>query len=149
MSVKQPATQSLKSTRDAIAARMESVRGGLSDEVDEISDRVRKATDWRHQVANHPAAAAGLAALVGFWLVPTRPVVRRPDAATLEDLARREKLVVTDKPVAEKQTGLAAAALAIGANFALRAATAYVGQQAGKIFGEEKAVSAATEESEA
>lgn len=149
MSVTRSNTESTNSASDAIAARMETVRSGLSEEADELSDRVRKATDWRHQVGQHPAAAAGLAALVGFWLVPSRPVVRRPDAATLQELARREKLVVTDKPVAEKQNGLIAAALAVGANFALRAATAYVGQQAGQIFGEDKAVSGMAEEAHA
>lgn len=123
-------------TREAIAARMGAVRSELSSDVEGISQTVREATDWRHQVRSHPVAAAGLAAAVGFWLVPSRPVVRRPDAETLAKLARQEKLVVTDKPTEEQQSGLIAAAMAVGANFALRAATAYLGQQAGRMFGE-------------
>lgn len=135
-----------KEAREAIARRMGNVREHLATDASSVADRIRTATDWKHQVAEHPVIAAGVAAAVGFWLVPSRPRVETIDAKSLERLAREHKLVVANSAAEEKNAGLMAAGLALAANFALRAATAYVGQQAGRVFSQPKSPSRATAE---
>ncbi|HMG35998.1 MAG TPA: hypothetical protein VKM94_18830 [Blastocatellia bacterium] len=67
--------------RRDIAARRESINAA----VDQLNSRLERAMDWRAQVADHPFAALGAAAAVGFLasgiLTPRRsPAERLVDA---------------------------------------------------------------------
>jgi hypothetical protein len=45
---------------------MNSVRASLKDTMDELSDRVNRAADWREQVRTHPVAGLAVAAVAGL-----------------------------------------------------------------------------------
>ena len=86
------ADRSADTIRRDIAAR----RDSISDTVDELSDRVQAALDWRTYVAEHPfiavGAAAGLACTVTAFIGRRRsPQDRIVDALadSVEDLAGR------------------------------------------------------------
>lgn len=138
MSVLHQTAAEARATRDAISQRMGAVRQQLTDDAHSVAEGLRSATDWKSQVAEHPFVAAGIAAAVGFWLVPSRPRIETIDQKALERLARDHKLVVSNQSNEEKSAGLMAAGVALAANFALRAATAYVGQQASRAFRENR-----------
>ena len=70
---------------------------------------------------------------VGFLIVPKRSRVIRPDLATLTELARTGHLVV--KPAPGATHGLIDALVATVTNIAVRKATAYLGQSAGRLLG--------------
>jgi hypothetical protein len=79
---------------EEIQQQMRQVRRELGEDVQEIVDSARTMTDWRHYVRTYPWVCLGAAAVVGFLVVPSRPQVMRPDAATLKEWARSQKLVV-------------------------------------------------------
>ena len=53
---------------DEIKRHIERTRSQLGENVQEIEDRVRTATDWRAHFRSHPALAAGIAFGGGFLL---------------------------------------------------------------------------------
>ena len=86
------ADRSAESIRRDIAAR----RDSISDTVDELSDRVQAALDWRTYVAEHPFIAVGATAGLGLTLAAlvkrrSSPQDRIMDALadSVEDLAGR------------------------------------------------------------
>src|SRR5215831_15783704 len=54
--------RSAEEIRQDIAARRESI----TDAVDRLSDRFQQTLDWKAYVSNHPMAALGVAAGLGF-----------------------------------------------------------------------------------
>lgn len=114
---------------------METVRTGLASDVREVVGGAREAVDWKVQLRKHPYPAAAAAALIGYALVPARPIVVRPDARQMARLAKNQKVVVTDKALQKTQTGVAATLMTLLGGFVARTATAYVSQQAGAILG--------------
>lgn len=79
---------------DSVQQQMRQVRRELREGVEEIVENARVMTDWTHYVRSYPWVAVGAAAAVGYLLVPPRNIVVRPDAASLLELAQRDKLVV-------------------------------------------------------
>lgn len=124
---------------ELIQKRMEAVRCHLAGDVDEVVRNTRQMFDWQEYVRQYPWAFMGAAAAVGYLVVPKRVEITSPDVHTLLELAKRNQLVVQTNPKAEKQQGVMGALLGIAANTLLRAAVAYVGQQAGKLVGEQAA----------
>ena len=53
---------------DALAARIEATRGELSDNLDELSQRVTEAASWRVQYERHTALFLGAAVVAGLLL---------------------------------------------------------------------------------
>ena len=124
---------------DAIESRMQSVRTGLAYDVDRVVSGAREVTDWKSQLRKHPVPAAVAAGLLGYMLVPSRPVVVRPDDRQMAKLAKNQQVVVTDKQLKKTQKGASATVMTLLGGLAARAATAYVTQQAGQILGRQAA----------
>lgn len=49
---------------------------GLVDNARDLQDLTSALTDWTHYVRNYPWLTLGAAAAIGYWIVPSRPVVR-------------------------------------------------------------------------
>lgn len=125
---------------DALRMRMASVRGTLDESVHEIVENARNLTDWRYYVKAAPWGAVGAAAAIGYLIVPRRIQIVQPNADEIAKLAKRHQIVVEHAAKAEaKQGGPAQLVMTMLANAMLRAVTAYVSQQAGKVFGEQVA----------
>ena len=132
---------------DELRAQMAGVRAAMDGNVQEIvvnahalAEDARKLTDWRYYVKAAPWGTVGAAVALGYFLVPRRVEIVSPDADQLVKLAKRHQLVVEADPQGEaKKEGPAQTVMTMLANAALRAATAYVSQQAGKAFGQQVA----------
>lgn len=126
---------------DTIRHRMQQVRCDLGNDVGEIVESTREMTDWRAYVRRYPWVCLGLAALVGYAVMPKRVEIVSPDANAFLELARKNKLVVNTDSQPHAKSGLAGMAVSLIANAAMRSAVAYAGQQLGKIA-TERAVAA-------
>lgn len=132
---------------DELRAQMAGVRAAMDGNVQEIvvnahalAEDARKLTDWRYYVKSAPWGTVGAAVALGYFLVPRRVEIVSPDADQLVKLAKRHQLVVDADPQGEtRKEGAAQTVMTMLANAALRAATAYVSQQAGKAFGQQAA----------
>jgi ElaB/YqjD/DUF883 family membrane-anchored ribosome-binding protein len=86
------AERSAEEIRQDIAARRESI----TDTVDRLSDRFQQTFDWKAYVSDHPLAALGVAAGLGFLaarIIKPRPStgkrIKDALAYSIEDLAGR------------------------------------------------------------
>ena len=121
---------------EEIRAELQRTRGRLLDEAIAVRGGARELADWRYYVRRFPWAALGAAGALGYLAIPRRLEIMSPDAKTLETLAKKNHLVVETKPQAAQKTSLVDTMLTMTGNVLLRAGTAYVGQQLGKLFGE-------------
>ena len=120
---------------DALERRMAAVRSGLAADVEDVVDGAREVFDWKTQLRRHPVPVAAAAAVAGYMLVPSRPIVVRPDSKQMAELAKNQQVVVTDKQLRKSSAGLGATLMTLLGGFVARTATAYVSQQAGAVFG--------------
>lgn len=132
-------------TAEDIRHQMNTIRSNLGGEVDGIVANAQQLTDWRHYVRSFPWASLGAAAALGFAAVPRKLQILSPDKETLAQLARENRLVVQQQTEVSQRPGVVASMFNLAGNMALRAGIAYLGQQAGKIFGEQAADEPATE----
>ncbi|TWT73563.1 hypothetical protein Pla123a_38990 [Posidoniimonas polymericola] len=117
---------------DQLSERMSRVRRDLERDVEKLSDDARQVTDWRYLVKRHPYAAAGLAALVGYSLVPGKKQIVTASRSDIESLVRAGKLqIVADGQGAQKAGLLSTSLLAVG-TVAARAVMAYAGKRIGE-----------------
>lgn len=126
-------------TAKEIQQQMAAIRSHMSVDLREIRDSSETMLDWRYYMKRYPLPMVSAAVAVGYLIVPRRIQVVRPDAETLAKLAKEDELVVKQKAEAKPEKGLAGLALGLLSNVLLRAGTAYVGQQAGKVFGHQTA----------
>lgn len=121
---------------DEIRKRMRLVRREIKGQVQEVVVQARQLTDWRAYVAAAPWTTFGVAMLVGYLLVPRRPLVRA-DRKTMERFAEQqqaamERVAAQQQPVREKSpvrpTSLAAKAFAAVTDFVTQAGLAYAKQ---------------------
>ena len=110
----------MSDSAEAIQSKMHQVRLGLREDAQQIASSARDAVDWRFYVKHYPWACLGGAALIGFVLVPRRVELVSPDAPTLLQLARRNKLVVKAGPHPQPRNGLASTLLTLVAGAAGR-----------------------------
>lgn len=122
-----------------IRAQMAQIRCDLNDDVEGIVEHAREMTDWRYYVRTYPLASAAVVAGLGYLVVPRKPRIISPDAKVLAELARKNQLVVVDRPKAEKGRTLTGSLFNLVASLAMRGVMAYVGQQAGKVMGQQAA----------
>jgi hypothetical protein len=112
-----------------VCRRMAALRRELDDGVQQVAESARAMTDWTYYVRRFPWAAVGLAAAVGFLLVPRKKTSVAPTAEQLAALVKNKEFVAaaTDqlKPPKNVFAGLAATLAAMAA----RAAIAYVSEQ--------------------
>lgn len=128
-------------TPDEIQQQMAAIRRHMNDDLREIRDSSETMLDWRYYFKRYPLPMVSAAAAVGYFLVPKRIHIVRPDAKQLAKLAKQEQLTVKPQADTKPEKGLAAIAFGLLANALFRAGTAYVGQQAGKLFGQQAAES--------
>lgn len=128
-------------TADAIRNRMKHLRRELRDNVQDVVESARTMTDWRVYVRANPWFFAGAAAAAGYLMVPKKVEIVRPDPQTLLKLAKKEKLVVEPKQRPQRRAGLSTLLFDMAANAIMRGAIAYVGQQLGKVSGQQVAQS--------
>lgn len=124
---------------DELRRRMEGVRTDLDHDVEGIVENAKTLADWKHYVRSFPCGSVAAAAALGYFAVPQKLQVLRPDFETLEKLADKNKLVVTSEPKAEaeKRGGIAAYALSLAGTLALKAAMNYFSAYMGKRFREQ------------
>lgn len=122
-----------------IRQRMAFLRGQLGGEVDGIVENARTLADWKYYAKAYPWGALGAAVAVGYLAIPRRLEVIRPDAETLAQLARTNNLVVTQQAETKPKSSMIGSALHVVSNAVLRAGMAYLGQQVGKVVGNEAA----------
>ena len=91
---------------EQIQQEMRQVRSELGDDVHEIVSNARVMADWQYYVRRHPWLCLGAAAVAGYLLVPRRLEVIRPDAKSLLELAKRDKLVIHVENPAAKRGGI-------------------------------------------
>ena len=122
---------------DALRAEMAGVRGQIDESVQDIVENARNMADWRYYVKTVPLGFMAGALALGYFVVPRRVEIIRPDADEIAKLAKQHRIVVQSSAQAEtKKSGPAQMVLTMLANAALRAGTAYVSQKAGKVLGE-------------
>lgn len=114
-----------------IRERMASLRSELDEGVDDIFEDARTLGNWRYYVHQYPWACLAAAATAGFLLVPRRLELVTPDAETLLRLAKKNQIVIKQKPE-PRPKGPGGALISFLANMAMRSALAYAGQQMGK-----------------
>ena len=122
-----------------IQQRMKAVRCDLVGDVDDVLRSARQMLDWKEYVRRYPWACMGAAAALGYLVVPRRLELISPDAETLLQLAKQNKLVVKPNPTPQNRRGLLSTLLTIAGTAVVRGAMAYVSQQAGRIAGEQAA----------
>ena len=113
---------------DDIRRQMQSIRRDLADDMDHIAESTREMTEWQSYVKRYPWIALGVAASVGFAVVPKPVEVVRADPAELLKLAKRNKFVVEANPQQSAKSSLAGALLSLAGTVALRGAMAYASQ---------------------
>jgi ElaB/YqjD/DUF883 family membrane-anchored ribosome-binding protein len=123
------AERSAEEIRQDIAARRESI----TDTVDRLSDRFQQTLDWKAYVSDHPMAALGIAAGLGFLaagIFKPRPSAsnRIKDALAdgIEDLASRFHHQLKNVAPYRSGSGLGGTVKAAVAGLITKAATDYL-----------------------
>src|SRR3972149_4404967 len=66
-----------------VVERMAALRRELDNDVEHVAESARAMTDWTYYVRRFPWAAVGVAAVVGYPLLPRQQTTRTPTAAQL------------------------------------------------------------------
>lgn len=122
-----------------IRRQMEHVRQDMRVEMDDIVQNARALSDWRFYVRSYPWACLAAAAGLGYMVIPRRLEVVSPDAATLEQLAKKHRLVVKPDTEPQEKKSMVNKFFTFAASMAMRGALAYAGQAMGKFLGTEAA----------
>jgi hypothetical protein len=120
---------------DAILARMAQIRCDLHDDMQGMVENARTMSDWRYYARSYPWAWLGAATVLGYLVVPARTQIVSPDARELAKLAKRNQLVVQQKPEPHKRGGLTGTLFTLASNLIIRGVISYIGQKAGKTAG--------------
>lgn len=119
---------------DEIRLRMQRLRTELHQDVREVVVSAREMTDWKTYVRRYPWVCLGIAAGVGFFLVPTKVHKEyvQPSEKEVMKLAREDRLHINTEPVGKVKGSVLATALTFVMSAVMRSALAYAGQQLGK-----------------
>jgi hypothetical protein len=112
--------------------KMEQIRCDLASNVTHLSDDAKTLTDYRYYVRQHPWISLGAAAAVGLLLVPrkTKQQPMSTDPAVLEELLKKNQLVVQTKSEVNQKRGLIATGASLLAAAAMKAAMNYAQKKA-------------------
>jgi len=121
-----------KTKEDELQREMAKIRRELDEGVEDFADNVRELADWHYYVRAHPWASMAVAAAIGFLAVPRRTQIITPDADTMLELAKRNKVVIKTNPKPEEPKGLGNTLFSLMSNMVLRSAVGFAGQQVGK-----------------
>lgn len=117
------------SRAEQIRRSMAYLRDELDEDVGEVENSARTLLDWHYYTTHYPWACVGVAAALGYLVVPKKLEIHRPDPKTLEKLARKNHLVVDHKPKAEAKSGLLGSAFSFVSGLVLKTAMAQLGHQ--------------------
>ena len=120
------------SDSDAICRQMASIRRELDEDVGAVVEQAKELTDWRNFVRRHPFLSVTAAVAIGYLVVPERLNVISPSAEALEELAKRNRLVVKPKADVRRQASMASPLINLAVGAVLRSALNMAGQQVGK-----------------
>lgn len=82
---------------------MARIRTRAHRKAERLSEETKHFLDWKHYVRLFPWATVGLAAAVGFWLVPKKS--RSIEQKLLDELANRKPVVVPVPASVVKKSG--------------------------------------------
>lgn len=119
---------------DQIRLRMQSLRTDLHHDVREVVISTREMTDWKTYVRRYPWVCVGLAAGIGYLVVPAKvykEYVQPTDKQVLK-LAKDDRLHINTEPIGRPKASIVNTALTFVMSAVLRSAMAYAGQQLGK-----------------
>lgn len=114
---------------EQIQRTMQVIRRELDHDFDQVKQSATQLTDWRYYIRNHPWACVGLAAAIGYVVVPRKLHVQSPDLKTLEKFARKNHLVIENKSDQNEKPGVVRTAVTFLSGLALRAVTAQLVQK--------------------
>jgi hypothetical protein len=118
---------------DTVRARMQGIRCDIDQGLEDVSATARSMVDWKHYVKTYPWVCLGTAAALGFRIVPKRSPALNAGSATPAELAQTGRPVVNSAPAAAR--GSVDTLVATVVSIAVREATAYLGQSAGRLLG--------------
>ena len=118
---------------ESVRARMQRLRCEIDGDVEDMAASARTMVDWKHYVKSYPWMCLGAAVALGFLIVPKRSKTINADLGTPTELAKTSHLVVKPAPTAAR--GLVDTLVATVVGIAVREATAYLGQSAGRLLG--------------
>jgi hypothetical protein len=122
------AKSTMMSETQDIQRRMAQVRRELHQEAQEVVRGAQSMTDWKSMVRGHPWLSLGIAATVGYLIVPSRRQVA-PTILTLPSAAPSGQLIAsaTPAPAKPKKSGWGAIGTVFGlvAPIVVRAAQNY------------------------
>jgi hypothetical protein len=120
-----------------VQRQMREVRAELREDVQELVVNAQDMADWTIYVRAYPWLCVGAALAAGFLVVPSRPVVVKPDAEGLIELAKRNKLVVKmeEQPQAKKSGGLMSQLLTMALGVLMQGGMKVVSNQLGQVMG--------------
>jgi hypothetical protein len=122
---------------DRLRQEMRTIRRELGDNVEELVEHAEQLMDWRYYVRRYPWASLGVAALVGYFVVPQRVVTLPTDDQTLSRLADRLPIHPPTSQPKKQRSSMLNSLISMGTGLALRAATAYLTQQVGKVVAQQ------------
>lgn len=108
---------------------MERVRGRLGFDAASAKTSVRQMTDWRNVVRRFPWATAGLAAAVGYLVIPKQRVENVVDPDALRKMAKDQRVVVTPPSHEKQPKGMVNTVMALVVAALAREAINYVGDR--------------------
>ena len=118
---------------DKVRERMQQLRCEIDEDVEDVSASARTMLDWKHYVKTHPWVCLGAVAALGFLIVPKRSRAINAELATQTESAGTGHPIVKPAPTAVR--GVVDAIVATIMGIAVREATVYLGQGAGKFLG--------------
>ena len=117
------------SKADEIQLQMRQVRYEMGDDVQGIVENARLLTDWQFYVRSYPWACLGIAAALGYLVVPPKLQVIRPDPQALVELAKAHQISVNADVKPKASGGLSGRLLHMLAGLALQGGMAVVSGQ--------------------
>lgn len=121
-------------TTTDICRQMNVVRCNLGEDVEGLVESAQTLTDWRYYVKTYPWICLTGAAALGYLVVPKKTETISTDAETLAKLAKQTDLILKANPTPKKSSGVGGLLFSLLADVAIRGATQYVRQNAGKLL---------------
>jgi hypothetical protein len=118
---------------NTVRARMQGIRCDIDQGLEDVSASARNMVDWKHYVKTYPWVCLGTAAVLGFLIVPKRSTPHSAGSATPTEPVQASPPVVSSAPGAAR--GMVDALVATVVSIAVREATAFLGQSAGRLLG--------------
>lgn len=123
-------------TANEIQRQMDAVRQDIDEDVEELVEEAKSFFDWRDYVRAQPLAAVGIAAVVGYALIPKRNQIVQADPETVSRMLNAGRIVMAPNASVKQTKPWAAALLTTMAGVAIRSVAGQVGHQLATKFSE-------------